>query len=232
MIPDKMNAEVDKSTQGVLLDLFELDLTQFGGGIFYFCNQQNEKGGNVFWRGIEYQAYPIEIEGAELSNEGGSNRPKLTVSNIGGLVVGLAEEFELLIGAKVIRRQVLEKFLDAVNFYDGNLNADPTQEIVSLYIVGQLSSLNKHTASFTLNLPVETDDALIPARLIIANVCGWEYRGDGCGYDGIAVADEYDRPATTMAKDRCSSSLKGCKLRWGKTAVLPFGGFPSVDRLG
>ena len=29
-----MNAEVDKSTQGVLLDLFELDLTQFGGGIF------------------------------------------------------------------------------------------------------------------------------------------------------------------------------------------------------
>ena len=51
MIPDKMNAEVDKSTQGVLLDLFELDLTQFGGGIFYFCNQQNEKGGNVFWIG-------------------------------------------------------------------------------------------------------------------------------------------------------------------------------------
>ena len=61
MIPDKMNAEVDKSTQGVLLDLFELDLTQFGGGIFYFCNQQNEKGGNVFWRGFEYQAYPKDI---------------------------------------------------------------------------------------------------------------------------------------------------------------------------
>ena len=227
-----MNAEVDKSTQGVLLDLFELDLTQFGGGIFYFCNQQNEKGGNVFWRGFEYQAYPIQIEGAVLTNEGASNRPKLTVSNAEGLVVGLAEQYDLLVGAKVVRRQVLEKFLDAVNFTNGNPNADPTQEFVTLYTIGQMSTLDRYTATFTLNLPVETDDALVPARLIIANVCSWEFRGDGCGYDGFAIMDQFGNPTTDMAKSGCPGRLKDCKAHFGKTAVLPFGGFPSVDRVG
>ena len=232
MIPDKMNAEVDKSTQGVLLDLFELDLTKFGGGIFYFCNQQNEKGGNVFWRGFEYQAYPIQIEGVALTNEGASNRPKLTVSNAEGLVVGLAEQYDLLVGAKVVRRQVLEKFLDAVNFVNGNPSADPTQEFVTLYTIGQMSSLDRYTATFTLNLPVETDDALVPARLIIANVCSWEFRGDGCGYDGFAIMDQFGNPTTDMAKSGCPGRLKDCKAHFGKTAVLPFGGFPSVDRVG
>ena len=227
-----MNAEVDKSTQGVLLDLFELDLTQFGGGIFYFCNQQNENGGNVFWRGFEYQAYPIQIEGAALTNEGASNRPKLTVSNAEGLVVGLAEQYDLLVGAKVVRRQVLEKFLDAANFVNGNPSADPTQEFVTLYTIGQMTSLDRYTATFTLNLPVETDDALVPARLIIANVCSWEFRGDGCGYDGFAIMDQFGNPTTDMAKSGCPGRLKDCKAHFGKTAVLPFGGFPSVDRVG
>ena len=227
-----MNAEVDKSTQGVLLDLFELDLTQFGGGIFYFCNQQNEKGGNVFWRGFEYQSYPIQIEGAALTNEGASNRPKLTVSNAEGLVVGLAEQYDLLVGAKVVRRQVLEKFLDAVNFTNGNPSADPTQEFVTLYTIGQMATLDRYTATFTLNLPVETDDALVPARLIIANVCSWEFRGDGCGYDGFAIMDQFGNPTTDMAKSGCPGRLKDCKAHFGKTAVLPFGGFPSVDRVG
>ena len=231
MTQEKMIAEVDKASQGVLLDLFEVDLTKFGGSIYYFCNQKNERGNNVVWRGIEYQAYPIQLEGVELSNEGASNRPKLTVSNVEGLVVGLAEQYDLLIGAKVVRRQVLEKHLDAVNFDNGNVYADPTQEFVTLYIIGQMTALDKYTATFTLNLPIETDDALIPARLIIANVCGWEFRGDGCGYDGFAVMDQFGNPTSDMAKSGCPGRLKDCQAHWGATAVLPFGGFPSVDRV-
>lgn len=231
MTQEKMIAEVDKASQGVLLDLFEVDLTKFGGSIYYFCNQKNERGNNVVWRGIEYQAYPIQLEGVELSNEGASNRPKLTVSNVEGLVVGLAEQYDLLIGAKVVRRQVLEKHLDAVNFDNGNVYADPTQEFVTLYIIGQMTTLDKYTATFTLNLPIETDDALIPARLIIANVCGWEFRGDGCGYDGFAIMDQFGNPTSDMAKSGCPGRLKDCRAHWGATAVLPFGGFPSVDRV-
>lgn len=231
MIPTGMLGEIDKSSQGTLIDLFELDLTEFGGQIYYFCNLKNEKAQDIVWRGVTYVAYPIQLEGAELSNEGASNRPKLHVANVEGLITGLVEEFDLIIGAKLIRRQVLDKFLDEVNFHSGNPNADPTQEYVTTYIVSQLASLSSSQASFGLSLPIETDDAQIPARLIIANVCNWEYRGDGCGYSGLPVANEFDEPVFTMAEDKCSCSLKGCRLRWGKDAVLPFGGFPSVDRL-
>ena len=232
MIPDKMLKELSKSSQSVLLDLFDVDITEFGGAVLRFCNTVNELGNPVVWRGNVYEPYPIEISGAEMTNEGASNRPKLAVSNVMGLVTGLAAEYEMLVGVKVTRRQVLSDFLDASNFQNGNPGADPTQEVVTYYIIGQMENLTRDSGVFELVLPVETDDAVIPARLIIANVCSWEYRGEGCGYDGAPVADEYDEPVDSLELDKCSCSLKACKLRWGKNAVLPFGGFPSVDRVG
>ncbi|MDG6274832.1 phage minor tail protein L, partial [Glaesserella parasuis] len=33
-------------------------------------------------------------------------------------------------------------------------------------------------------------------------------------------------------KDACSHCLRGCKLRFGANAVLPFGGFPSTTQHG
>lgn len=231
MIPEKMLKELDKSNQELLLDLFEIDATEFGGPIIYLSNISSEHGGPIFWRGVSYDPYPVQIEGAEFSNEGASNRPKLSVSNALGLVTGLVNAYDMMVGAKVTRRQVLATFLDASNFLNGNPQADPTQELVTTYIVSQMTSLTRSVGVFELNIPVEAENDLIPSRMIIANVCSWEYRGDGCGYDGIPVADEYDEPVSDIKKDKCSCSLKGCKLRWGKNAALPFGGFPSVDRI-
>ncbi len=84
------------------------------------------------------------------------------------------------------------------------------------------------TASFVLATPTETDGALFPGRIMLANTCMWTYRSDECGYTGGAVADEFDKPTTDIRKDRCSKCMRGCELRRN---VGNFGGFLSINKL-
>lgn len=223
--------EITKLEQDVLLELFDIDMTKFGGEVYHFCNQINELGQPIVWQGVTYQPYPITAEGFELKGDGASNRPNLTISNLYGLVTAVVEDYQGGVGAVVTRRQVYAQHLDAVNFSDGNSDADPNQELVSRYVIERYSSLNNQTATFELAVPSETDGVMLPRRIIIANTCNWEYRGDGCGYTGHAVADEFDQPTNDPAKDKCSKCLQGCRARFGRKAVLPFGGFVGVDKL-
>lgn len=238
--PNKMLVELSKLEQGALIELWEIDLSKIPsstspdkkGEIYRFHNGLTQGGENLVWQGNEYAAYPINAEGFELSSSGPSNRPTLTLSNLYGLVTGIVADFGQGIGGKVVRRQVYAKFLDAVNFAGGNPNADPMQEAVSLYVIEQLKSLDDVTATFELALPIETDGARIPLLMITSDTCIWQYRSSQCGYTGGPVADEYDEPTTDPKKDKCSHCLRGCKLRWGQNAVLPFGGFPSTTQFG
>ncbi len=122
----------------------------------------------------------------------------------------------------MVRRRVYARFLDAVNFVAGNPEADPEQELSDRWVVEQMSQLTAMTASFVLATPTETDGALFPGRIMLANTCMWDYRGDECGYNGPAVADEFDNPTTDIRKDRCSKCMRGCEMRG---MVANFGGF-------
>ncbi|EFC0009431.1 phage minor tail protein L, partial [Escherichia coli] len=222
--------------------LREIDLTVQGGERYFFCNELNEKGEAVTWQGRQYQAYPIDGSGFEMNGKGSSARPSLTVSNLFGLVTGMAEDLQSLVGATVVRRRVYARFLDAVNFVAGNPEADPEQELTDRWVVEQMSSLTAMTASFVLATPTETamtasfvlatptetDGALFPGRIMLANTCMWDYRGDECGYNGPAVADEFDNPTTDIRKDRCSKCMRGCEMRG---MVANFGGFLSINKL-
>nr|WP_251003088.1 phage minor tail protein L [Escherichia coli] len=145
-----------------------------------------------------------------------------------GLVTGMAEDLQSLVGATVVRRRVYARFLDAVNFVAGNPEADPEQELSDRWVVEQMSQLTAMTASFVLTTPTETDGALFPGRIMLANTCMWTYRSDECGYTGGAVADEFDKPTTDIRKDRCSKCMRGCELRRN---VGNFGGFLSINKL-
>ncbi|WP_137425939.1 phage minor tail protein L, partial [Escherichia coli] len=166
-----------KSEQSPRVVLWEIDLTVQGGERYFFCNELNEKGESVTWQGREYQAYPIEGSGFEMNGKGSSARPSLTVSNLFGLVTGMAEDLQSLVGATVVRRRVYARFLDAVNFVAGNPEADPEQELRDRWVVEQMSELTAMTASFVLATPTETDGALFPGRIMLANTCMWDYRG-------------------------------------------------------
>ncbi len=107
--------------------LWEIDLTVVGGERYFFCNEQNEKGEPVT-AGRQYQAYPIQGTGFELNGKGSAARPTLTVSNLHGMVTGMAEDLQSLVGGTVVvRRKVYARFLDAVNFVNGNSDADPSR---------------------------------------------------------------------------------------------------------
>lgn len=215
----------------IVVDLWEVDLREIGGELYRFCNQVNERGEAVVWQGNPYLPYPIQAEGFEMTNQGAGNRPKVTVANLMGFLTAAAEQHNQLVGAKVIRRQTLARFLDAVNFTAGNAGADNTQEVVSKFLIERLASLTVEAATLELAAPSEADGSIIPARTMLANTCCWGYRSPECGYTGKPVADKFDMPTSDALQDDCSRGLLGCKARFGATAVLPFGGWPASDKV-
>ncbi|WP_439236035.1 phage minor tail protein L [Lonepinella koalarum] len=239
-LPQKMTALLPELEQDALIELWEIDLRHISsntdddmkGELYRFHNGLSQTKANIWWQDNEYQAYPIKADGFEISGQGASNRPTLTVSNLYGTITGIAANFGQGVGAKVTRRLVYAQFLDARNFVNGNNKADPTQEVVSYYIIEQLKSLDDEQATFELASPAETDNARIPLLMITSDVCVWPYRSAQCGYTGVPVADEFDNPTSDKKKDKCSHCIRGCKLRFGDNAVLPFGGFPSTTQYG
>ena len=227
-IPQETHHETTRLTQSAQAVLWEIDLTEVGGERYFFCNEQNGKGEPVTWQGRQYQAYPIQGTGFELNGKGSAARPTLTVSNLHGMVTGMAEDLQSLVGGTVVRRKVYARFLDAVNFVNGNSDADPEQEVLSRWRIEQCSELSAVSASFVLSTPTETDGAVFPGRIMLANTCTWTYRGDECGYHGPAVADEYDQPTSDITRDKCSKCLSGCKFR---NNVGNFGGYLSINKL-
>ncbi|BEB30511.1 hypothetical protein VEE44_23150 [Escherichia coli] len=122
--------ECIRAEQSASVVLWEIDLTEVGGERYFFCNEQNEKGEPVTWQGRQYQAYPIQGSGFEMNGKGSAARPTLTVSNLHGMITGMAEDLQSLVGGTVVRRKVYARFLDAVNFVNGNSEADPEQEVI------------------------------------------------------------------------------------------------------
>lgn len=216
--------------QNALVDLWELDLRPLGGEVLRYCNIVNELGQSVVWKGKTYDPHPIHADGFEMTGQGAGNRPKVTLANVLGVITGLAEKYDQLVGAEVWRRQTYSQFLDAVNFAGGNPEADPTQEIVSKYLIERMVTLTTENAQFELSAPSEADGSIIPARLMLSDHCPWAYRGEECGYRGKPVADRFDMPTNDPQKDDCSHKFLGCKARFGETAALPYGGWISVDK--
>lgn len=233
-ITPKFQLELAKLEQTALIDLFEVDMRGLTGKngergeLFRFYAGTNELTQPIIWQGNSYTPFGIKAEGFEMSGQGASNRPTLTVVNFDGFITALSNNFEQCLGAVVRRRQVYAQFLDAANFSGGNRNADPQQERVSYYIIEQLTTLTQDVATFTLALPTETDNAVINKRTILTT-CSWVYRSKECGYTGKPVADEKDQPTTDPKKDKCSRCFRGCKLRQN---TLNYGGFIGVNKLG
>jgi len=230
-IPAGLIIESVDAGVGAMIDLFEVDLQSFGGDVIRFHAGTNGYYNNVIWKGLAYSAYPIAVEGFETKSEGTYSRPVMKVANITGLITGINSDFDDALGAVVTRRQVLVSHLDAVNFPEGNPDADPTMEAVSRYVIEEMTEETFETVTYSLATPVDCDNAIIPARTILADVCQWIYRGQGCGYSGPPVADEKDRPTTDPSKDKCSKHTSGCRKRYPKPAAMPYGGFPGSAKV-
>jgi lambda family phage minor tail protein L len=236
---------------GVLITLYRIDLTKQGGGLYYFTNNIFEERVPISFAGQEYVHMPIAMEGVDVSAEGGSAQPRLTIATAGGPVNALIRQYKDLRGAKVWRTRTFAEFLDKMPNGAGGVMANPSADGAArlpedLFVIDRKVGANKTMAEFQLISPTDQEGVMIPLRVVKRRFCDLIYRfsnGDGtftdpplfvdggCPYRGSAYYDVNDKPVTASL-DRCSKTLKGCTLRFGKTAALPFSAYPGVKSQG
>jgi lambda family phage minor tail protein L len=229
-VSDNLAIQLAQLRHDAIIELFVLDATQLGGGVTRFHANTNTLRQQVVWQGQAYQPFPIEAEGFTKSGSGTMPRPRLRVANVNGLIGLMVLEFGGLKGAKVIRKQMLRRYLDAVNFPGGvNPSADPSAHYPDEHwLIDRTAKRDRFMVEFELGSPFDVASVKLPRRQVLAQVCTVEYRGPECGYVGGPVAKADDSPTSDSSKDDCSHSLRGCKLRKWPGDELPFGGFPGA----
>lgn len=225
-------ADIQSLSPGAIIDLFELDATNIDGNtIVRWCNYVNEKGTDVIWDGNTYTRIPVKADGFEKSSDGKQPRPKLTVSNVGGIVGNFTRGLDDLVGAKVTRIRTFVKYLDADNFVSGNPQADPNVAFpIEVWGIDRKASENPIQIVFELASSLDLSGVKLPNRQVTQNSCWWQYRSGECGYTGPAVATRNDEPTNIDELDDCGKRIESCKLRFGENNELPIGCFPGVGK--
>lgn len=211
--------------------LYELDATRFGAGVHYFSPQTNELGAGVTWQGQVYAPLPFEVTGFEQTSTGSFPRPRARVSNALGTLGGLLREKDALRGALVIVHATYARFLDAVNFANGNPDADPLAESpLEVWGIDRTIGRDRWHIEWELANPFDVMGVLVPARTIHDDYCPWVYRSSDCGYTGGPVAKRDDSPTALAEEDDCSKGLNGCRKRFGN-GLIPGGMYPGVGKV-
>lgn len=228
--PQTITTEIQKLEPSAMVELFVLDATSLGSDLFRFHAGTNGLRQNIVWQGNTYTAFPVQSSGFEFSGNGQMPRPKLVFANITGVFSLLAIQYDDLLGAKITRKRTLAKYLDAVNFTGGvNATADPAAEFPDdVFFIDRKVSETRDLVEFELAASIDVAGVKLPRRQIIQNVCIWRYRGTECGYSGTAYFNANDVSVATAGLDVCGKRLSSCKARFGQTAELPFGSFPSA----
>lgn len=228
--PTSIATEIQKLSPSAIVVLFEIDATNIGGEVYRFHPGTNGLTSDLVWQGNAYSPFPIEATGFEWNGKGQMPRPKLSVSNVLGTVTSLVRLYDDLAGCKVTRIRTLAKFLDAVNFPGGtNPTADPTAEFArDIYFIDRKANENRDLVEFELAAAIDLAGVGLPRRQVIQNYCPWAYRGPECSYTGSAYFNTNDQPVASPSQDVCGKRLSSCKVRFGSTAELPYGGFPAA----
>ncbi|WJF92007.1 phage minor tail protein L [Paraburkholderia bonniea] len=222
-----IQADVQALEPGAKVRLYELDASGIGGQIARF--HAHRTAGPITWQGLVYSPWPVDAEGFQRTSAGTQPSPTLRVGNVDGSISSLCLALGDLVGAKLVRRETLAKYLDAVNFPQGNPSADPAEELrPEAWRIERKSRSDSEVVEFELASPLDFDGEQLPRRQIVPNLCSFQYRSAECGYTGGPVADVNNQPTGDAAKDRCSNALTGCRLRFGANNPLPFGGFPAA----
>ena len=236
--------DVQSLEPGQLIQLIEIDGSEFGLDKVLRFHAHNIAGEgwasfaaenlpSIIWQGNEYDPHPYELKGMELSSTGSQPTPTLSVGNVENYVTALCLQYEDLVKAKVKVHTTLARYLDAANWIAGNPNASPADERVQLFYINSKSAETRVQVDFELCSPFDVQSLQLPTRQIMP-VCtwcmrGWYRTGTGCDYNGTKYFTKDGTPTTNPALDVCGGRLSDCKLRFGDSNPLPFGGFPAAN---
>ena len=238
-IPQSIQEQLQSLEPSAIIELFQLELTAAVNGAdqtFYYHAGTNELSANIVFNGLTYVAYPIEVDGFELTSKGTLPRPSMKIANANNAISSLLALYNPL-QAKVTRIRTCKKFLDAVNFTGGtNATADPTAKFDDqIWYIDRVASENLQVVEFELTSKLDLTNLKLPRRKVVEH-CPWVYRGQNpdpetglqqggeCGYNGTKFFDINDNPVSTLEEDVCGKRLSSCQLRFAKNEV-PYGGF-------
>lgn len=208
-----------------LVTMFTWDATAIGDNqVFHWHPGTTVENGPIVWQGVTYDPFPIEASGFELDSAGKLPRPTLRAANIGGILGQYLRSMGDGLNAKVTRKRTLGKYLDAVNFPDGNPYADPTTSFPDdVFYVSRKVSENPVFIEIELAVKFDVEGIMLPRRQVIAGTCQWVYRSAECSYAGPPVYNDPVYPG----QDICGKTLAACKLRFGQYGVLRTSAFPA-----
>jgi lambda family phage minor tail protein L len=173
---------LDPST---LLEFYILDLSVLGGPqIFFHSNNYDD----LAWQGYVYVPFPVQAAGFEYNATGTQPRPKLSFGNASSAFSDLCRNYGDLVGAKITRKRTFLKFLDGQPGQDEN--AHFPDEI--WYVIQKTSETNVEV-TFEVGTMMDVEAVMIPRRVVLADVCSFLYRGDGCFFNmnkAIATVDD------------------------------------------
>ena len=226
--PQKIQEQLQSLEPSAIIELFQLELTEAVNGInqtYYYHAGTNELTDNIVFNSVTYTAYPIEVDGFEVSSKGTLPRPSMQIANANNAISALLVLYNPL-QAKVTRIRTCKKFLDAVNFSGGNASADPTAKFEDeIWYIDRVANENPQLVEFELTSKLDLTNLALPRRQVLEH-CPWVYRGTECSYAGTACFDLNDKP-TSAANDQCAKRYTSCTKRF-PMGKLPFGGFPGA----
>jgi len=226
--PQSIQEQLQSLEPSAIIELFQLELTAAVNGVdqtFYYHAGTNELTANVVFAGVTYTAYPIEVDGFEITTKGTLPRPSMKISNANNVISALLVLYNPL-KAKVTRIRTCKKFLDAVNFASGNASADSTAKFEDeVWYIDRVANENLQLVEFELASKMDLTNLALPRRQVLEH-CPWQYKGEECGYKGSACFDLNDNP-TAASGDVCAKRYSSCKKRF-PSGKLPFGGFPGA----
>lgn len=219
--PLSITSEIQKLEPSAVIELFVLDATSIGGAITRFHAGTNGLTANIVWQGNTYQRFAIQASGFEINGQGSLPRPRLKVSNFLSAISLLLLEYKDLIGAKVLRKRTLKKYLDSDNFLDPNPSADPGAEFPDdVFYIDRKVLENRDIVEFELASSLDLAGVQLPRRQIIQNICTWAYRGSECGYSGGPLWDAQNVQISTATTAEGSALLSAYNTLLTRTAEL------------
>lgn len=186
---DLQGQEIDSP----IINLFDLT---FDGNTYYFHAGVEEDLTTVQFRDENnlvrtYNALPILLDGVEFSSSGATNRPTLAVANVTSDLkdtLGITN-YKELIGAKLVRRQTLKKYL-----YGESGDSSPPVELNKVgYVIDRIEAENNIAVNFELAVVYDLEGINLPRRVVVGKFCSWMYQGQyfhnggGCVWRGNSI---------------------------------------------
>ena len=174
---DLIVKDVQKQDPGSsLVELFELVLDSSNTVYFHSGVEEDlstvqfrEEGGTI----RTYTALPIQAKGFKSDPGATSARPTISFANILSTFKTSISDYDSLLGATLVRRTTLQKYLVG----ESGDSTPPVEFPKQVYLFDRISAHTKTAITFECATPYDLQGITLPRRQVIANACPWLYQG-------------------------------------------------------